>query len=172
MRYWIIPLVLAGLRLGVQKYGWSQMLGFDQQLQLECDEETAVLDVTAEQMTFDPQTYSFLFEHEVHIRRCDMTILCDNLQVMNDAKGKQVERAIATGHVRMQQGTRRVVAERAEYVAAEERLVLTGNPRIWDARGQDEVTGEEIVILLSQQLMKVKRARALFHSRQTAAKGP
>jgi lipopolysaccharide export system protein LptA len=137
-----------------------------------CEGGATTLDVSSERMTFDSKTRIFIFEEKVRILRCAMTILCDRLQVINDASDKNIERVIATGNVRFQQGTRSAVAERADYFESEQRLVLTGNPRVWDTQEHDELTGEEIVLLLQEEKARVKQARVLFHPRKTSLKTP
>jgi lipopolysaccharide export system protein LptA len=137
-----------------------------------CEGGATTLDVSSERMTFDSKTRIFIFEEKVRILRCAMTILCDRLQVINDAGDKNIERVIATGNVRFQQGTRFAVAERADYFESEQRLVLTGNPRVWDTQENDELTGEEIVLLLQEEKALVKQARVLFHPRKTSLKTP
>lgn len=141
-------------------------------VQKGCEEGANTLDVTSEHMTFDSKTRIFIFEDKVRILRCAMTILCDRLQVINDASDKNIERIIATGNVRFQQGTRAATAERADYFESEQRLVLTGNPRVWDTQEHDELMGEEIVLLLQEEKALVKRARVLFHPRKTSLKTP
>lgn len=138
----------------------------------ECKGPGQELDVTADQMTFDSKTHTFVFENNVHVRRCEMTLKCDRLRVMNDAQGNRVERIVATGNVRMQQGARRAQAERAEYFDAEQKLVLTGQPRAWDPTEKNELTGDEMVLYLATEKLVVKRARVLFHPRQSASASP
>jgi len=130
------------------------------------------MDVSSERMTFDSKTRIFVFEEKVRIVRCTMTIVCDRLQVMNEASEKNIERIIATGNVHFQQGNRSAVAERADYFESEQKLVLTGNPRVWDTQEHDELTGEEIVLLLQEEKVLVKQARVLFHPRKTSLKTP
>lgn len=135
-----------------------------------CEEPAQALDVTSERMTFDTRTQTFIFEDNVHVRHCQMTMTCDHLQVAQDANGQRIERIIAMGNVRVQQGERHIRAERAEYIDAEQKLILTGNPRAWEAQEQNELTGEEIVVFLREEKLLVKRARVLFHPHQTSSK--
>ncbi len=137
-----------------------------------CEGPGQTLDVKSERMTFDRQTQTFLFQERVRVRRCDMTILCDRLRVFNDAAGQRVERLLFTGNVRMQQGARRVTADRAEYFDVEQKLVLTGNPKAWDTEEQNELTGEEIVVFLEEDKLFVKQAHVRFHPRQQAPESP
>jgi lipopolysaccharide export system protein LptA len=138
----------------------------------DCKGPGQELDVTADQMTFDSKTHTFVFEHNVHVRRCEVTLTCDRLRVINDAQRDRVERIVATGNVHMQQGVRRVQAERAEYFDAEQKLVLTGQPRAWDTAEENELTGDEMVVYLATEKLLVKRARVLFHPRQSPSASP
>ena len=88
------------------------------------------------------------------------------------SKGEHVERITAIGNVHFQRGARHVLAEQAEFFPAEQRLVLTGNPRAWDSQEQQEMTGEEIIVFLQEENMVVKRARVLFHPRKVISKVP
>lgn len=137
-----------------------------------CEGGGSTFNVSSERMTFESKTRTFIFEEKVRVVRCTMTILSDRLQVINDASDKNVERIIATGHVQFQQGQRSAAAERAEYVEAQQKLVLTGDPRVWDTEARDEVRGEEIVLFLQDEKVQVKRARVLFHPRKTPLKTP
>jgi lipopolysaccharide export system protein LptA len=137
-----------------------------------CEGNAAMLNVSATRMTFDSKTRTFIFEEKVRVLRCTMAIACDRLQVINGASEKNIERIIATGNVQFEQGTRSGVAERADYFEAEQKLVLTGNPRIWDTQEHNELTGEEIVVLLQNEKVLVKQARVLFHPRKTPIKAP
>jgi lipopolysaccharide export system protein LptA len=123
-------------------------------------------------MTFDSQAHTFIFEDNVQVRRCQMTMRCDRLSITQDAAGERVMRIVATGNVHVQQGERQVKAERAEYIDAEQKLVLTGNPRAWNTQEQNELTGEEIVVLLQQEKLLVKHPRVLFHPRQKSSQTP
>lgn len=167
----LIGLALLSLGANGKKPQRAQPLGIQAPVQ-DCKGPGQELDVTADQMTFDSRTHTFVFENNVHVRRCDMTLQCDRLRVINDAQGNQVERIIATGNVHLQQGVRRVQAERAEYFDAEQKLVLTGQPRAWDPVEKNRLTGDEMVVYLETEKLVVKRARVLFHPRQSTSASP
>ncbi len=78
-------------------------------------------------MTFDSKKRIFIFEEKVRVLRCAMIILCDRLQVINDASEKNIEQIIATGNVRFQQGMRSAVAERADYFESAQKLYSRGS---------------------------------------------
>ena len=172
---WITPVVLVIALICLGERGYSQGLqGTLEKLptQKGCEGGPNTLDVSSARMTFDSKTRIFVFEEKVRIIRCTMTIVCDRLQVMNEASERNIERIIATGNVHFQQGKRSAVAERADYFESEQKLVLTGNPRVWDTQEHDELTGEEIVLLLQEEKVLVKQARVLFHPRKTSLKTP
>jgi len=167
----LMALALLCLGANGQKPPHAQPFGTQAPVQ-DCKGPGQELDVTADQMTFDSKTHTFVFENNVHVRRCDMTLKCDRLRVMNDAQKNRVERIVATGNVRMQQGVRRVQAERAEYFDAEQKLVLTGQPRAWDPVEQNELSGDEMVVYLATEKLVVNQARVLFHPRQSTSASP
>jgi lipopolysaccharide transport protein LptA len=176
MRQWFAPLVAGGCLLYLlclDVVGQGQQPRETTKLSREnCGGPSAILDVTSERMTFDQQTRTFTFDGKVRAHHCDMVMTCDRLHVVNDAKGEQVAQVTAIGNVHFQRGTRHVIAERAEFSPAEQRLVLTGTPRAWDTQAQQEMTGEEMIVFLHDENMLVKRARVLFQPRKVVSKVP
>lgn len=138
----------------------------------DCEGAEAALDVTSEQMTFDNETHTFIFEDKVQVRRCDVVIDCDHLQVVRYADGNRIKHVIATGNVRFRDGTRHAAAERADYYETEQKLVLVGNPRAWDTDKQNELRGEEIVVFLEEERIFVSGAHVRFHPDQTPGGEP
>jgi lipopolysaccharide export system protein LptA len=173
--WWVMPVAMGIVLISLTGRSSSQGLqGTLEKLPTPkgCEGAPTTLDVSSERMIFDSKTRIFVFEEKVRVVRCTMTIICDRLQVMNNASEKNIERIIATGNVHFQQGKRSAVAERADYFESEQKLVLTGNPRVWDTQEHDELTGEEIVLLLQEEKVLVKQARVLFHPRKTSLKTP
>lgn len=66
----------------------------------------------------------------------------------------RVTRIEAEGRVRMVQDGRRAVADRAVYERAEEKVVLTGSPKVWE--GKNVVSGREITVFLDEDRSEVK----------------
>ena len=60
----------------------------------------------------------------------------------------RVTRIEAEGLVRMVQDGRRAVADRAVYERAEEKVVLTGSPKVWEDK--NVVSGREITVFLDE----------------------
>ncbi len=68
---------------------------------------------------------------------------------------QQISRAVATGGVIVEQGTRRAAAERGEYSAADGKFVMSGgNPTIFDA-SEGTTTGRQLTFFLADDTIIV-----------------
>jgi lipopolysaccharide export system protein LptA len=81
--------------------------------------------------------------------------------------GQEIDRVEAEGAVKIQQGDRMAVADRALYLAKAlpRRLVLTGEARVW--QGQNSITGYQITYYLDENRSLVdsqgsRRVRAFY----------
>ncbi len=78
-----------------------------------------------------------------------LSILADQIDFHFDERMEELDRAIATGNVRITYGERRGTSERAEYTPKDSRVVLQGHPKIW--QDSDVVTGCKISLLLREE---------------------
>lgn len=169
----IILVAIMALPVGIASQTQSRETTLSEPLQQsDCEGAAAALDVTSEQMTFDRDTHTFTFKEKVRVKRCSLTIDCDHLRVIRDAEGNTIKQVIATGNVRFQDGARHAVAERADYYEADQKLVLVGNPRVWDSDKQNELAGDEITVFLAEARILVKGARVRFHPNQSPSREP
>jgi lipopolysaccharide export system protein LptA len=105
-----------------------------------------------------------------------MSILADQIEFFFDEKMEDVERAAATGNVRISYGERRGSAERAEYFPHESRAVLLGSPKIW--QDNDSVTGCKITLFLREDKSRVdgcgetERVNAVITPKRTEGAQP
>jgi lipopolysaccharide export system protein LptA len=68
---------------------------------------------------------------------------------------QQISRAVATGGVMVEQGTRRATAERGEYTAVDGKFVMTGgNPTIFDA-SEGTTSGRQLTFFLADDTIIV-----------------
>ena len=87
-----------------------------------------------------------------------------------------MQEIVATGNVRIDQGTRWAVGGRATYNQQQRTMVLTENPVLHD--GPNEVAGDRVVVFIDENRSVVeggrKRVKAVvFPNKQDAvAKGP
>jgi len=82
-----------------------------------------------------------------------LSILADRIEFYFDERMEEIDRAAATGNVRLSYGERRGVAERVEYYPQEERAVLLGHPKVWQE--SDVITGCRITLHLREDRSQV-----------------
>jgi lipopolysaccharide export system protein LptA len=110
-----------------------------------------------------------IFTGNVVARQNNSVHYADRMEVYLDEKGDRILRTVSTGNVRIiTRDCRTGTARRAEYHELEQRVVLTGDARVW----QDEnvVSGDTITIYISQdrsvvQGGKQERVKAVFYPR-------
>ncbi len=104
-----------------------------------------------------------------------VSILADQIEFFFDDRMEEVDRAAATGNVRISYGERRGAAERAEYYPRESRAVLLGSPKVW--QDNDLVTGCKITLLLREDKSRVdgcegQRVNAVLYPKRTEGAQP
>jgi len=97
-----------------------------------------------------------LFAGSVHLKRDDFELFCDKLKVFY-TKGSGIERAEATGHVRMQQGDRHGRADRAELDNKRQILTLSGHAEMEQPGGRIE--GETIIHNIQKKTTEVRQGK-------------
>jgi lipopolysaccharide transport protein LptA/LPS export ABC transporter protein LptC len=84
---------------------------------------------------------TYLFEGKVVVKSEQIDVICDRIRVLSD--GETVEKADATGHVRILLPKGAIAkSERAVYYLREDRVVLEQEPKV--IRESGEMTGETI----------------------------
>lgn len=76
---------------------------------------------------------------------------------LGDASASKLQSAVATGNVRIDQGTRWAVGGRATFDQTNRTLVLTENPVLHD--GPNEVAGDKVVVFLDRDTAVVEGGR-------------
>lgn len=103
------------------------------------------LEIVADRSEWDLRGRTARFEGNVRVRRASLLLVCAELEVTY-ADARSLERVVASGEVRVQQGERTGSAARAELAAATGQIVLTGEPRL--AEGPNALAGDRIVLWL------------------------
>lgn len=117
-----------------------------------------------------------IFTGNVVARQNNSVQYADRMEVYLDERGDRVLRTTSTGSVRIvTRDCRTATARRAEYHDLEQRVILSGDARVW--QDDNVVTGDTITIYLSQDRSIVEggsqeRAKAVFYPRDHAAKNP
>jgi len=110
-----------------------------------------------------------IFSGNVVARQNNSVQYADRVEVYLDEKGDRVVRTVSTGGVRIiTRDCRTGTAQRAEYFDLDQRVVLSGNARVWQE--DNVVSGDTITIFLSEdrsvvQGGKEERVKAVFYPR-------
>ncbi|MBI4611355.1 MAG: lipopolysaccharide transport periplasmic protein LptA [Candidatus Rokubacteria bacterium] len=151
-------------------------------LKPEEDQKNQPVVVDADQMESLKKEGLVIFTGNVVARQNNSIQYADRMEVYLDERGERVLRTVSTGNVRVITKDCRIgTARRGEYDDLEQRVVLTGNARVW--QDDNVVTGERITIYLAEERSivqggKQERVRAVFSSKSddrrqgTKAAGP
>ncbi len=150
--------------------------------------EGSKIRITADSMEALDQKGTVVFTGNVVTKRGDLTIYSDRLEVYyqqkpadkgkakrdgsegtedkGTASGKSLKKIVAKGHVKLVQGKRRAVAQKAVYFKKSEVIVLTGNAQVWD--GPNTIKGDLIRFYINENRSVVKggkgRVEAVVYS--------
>jgi lipopolysaccharide export system protein LptA len=103
-----------------------------------------------------------VFKKGVRVSQADLTLESARLEAFYPEKASQPERLVASGGVRVAQGTREARCDQATYYRGDERMLCVGNAELRD--GEDRVAGEVIEFDLAAERVVVKGgASVLFH---------
>lgn len=128
-------------------------------------ENRGPVEVTSDRLEVDDLAQTLVFIGNAVATQDDVTIQGNRLTVKYKGEKREIEQVIAEGDVRIQQGSRVAVGERAVLYHPEERIVLTGSPEVRD--GDNFVKGQEITVFLNDKRSVVKggaggRVNAVF----------
>ncbi len=112
------------------------------------------IDITSDQVEAYGKENLIVFKGNVIARQKDLVIYADALEVTVLEDGKGVERVIAGGNVKIQQGLRVANCQKAVFYNLDQKFVLTGDPKI--SEGENVVLGEEIIFDIEKNRVEVK----------------
>jgi lipopolysaccharide export system protein LptA len=112
------------------------------------------VDITSDQVETYTKENRVIFKGSVIARQRDIVIYADSIEAIMVNEGKGIERIIASGNVKVQQGPRVADCQKAVFYNPERKVLLTGDPRVWE--GENMVSGEEIVFDIAQNRVEVK----------------
>jgi len=114
----------------------------------------APIDITSDKVESSTRDNLIVFRGNVTARQKDMIIYADSVEALVFEDGKGIEKVVADGNVKIQQGLRVASCGKAIFSNVEQRVVLTGNPKVWE--GANMVSGDEIIVDLEQNRVEVK----------------
>ncbi len=112
------------------------------------------IDITSDKVEAYWKQNLVIFKGNVIARQKDMVIYADSLEVVTHEDGKGIERVIAGGNVKIQQGLRVANCQKAVFYNLDQKLVLTGDPKV--SEGDNVVLGDEIIFHIDKNRVEVK----------------
>jgi outer membrane protein assembly factor BamD len=124
------------------------------------------IDITSDRVETYSKENLIIFKGNVTARQKDIVIYADSLEAVIIEGGKGIERIVAGGNVKIQQGLRVANCQKAVFYNIDQKFVLTGDPKVWE--GNNMVSGDEIVFDIEQNRIEVKggpggRGKAKIH---------
>ena len=112
------------------------------------------IDITSDRVETFSRDNLIAFKGNVIARQKDVVIYADSVEAVLSQDGKGIERVIAGGNVKIQQGLRVASCQKAIFYNLERKVVLTGDPKVWE--GENMVSGEEILFDVERNRVEVK----------------
>jgi lipopolysaccharide export system protein LptA len=117
-------------------------------------EEVYPVDITSDSVETFAKDNLIVFKGNVLARQKDVVIYADSVQAYVIEDGKGIERVVASGNVKIQQGLRVASCQKAIFYNLDKKVVLTGNPKVWE--GENIVSGDEIIFDIETNRVEVK----------------
>ncbi len=112
------------------------------------------IDITSDRVETFSKENLIVFRGNVMARQKDMVIYSDSLEALVFEDGKGIEKVVAGGNVKIQQGLRVANCQKAIFYNRDQRVVLTGDPKVWE--GDNLISGEEIIFDIAKNRIEVK----------------
>lgn len=112
-------------------------------------ENRGPIEVTSDRLEADDLAQTLVFIGNAVATQDDVTIHGNRLTVKYKGEKREIEKVIAEGNVRINQGSRVALGERAVLYHPEGRIVLTGSPEVRD--GENFIKGQEITVYLNDK---------------------
>jgi outer membrane protein assembly factor BamD len=112
------------------------------------------IDITSDKVEAYWKENLIIFRGNVIARQKDMVIYADSLEAVIIEDGKGIERVIAGGNVKIQQGLRVAHCQKAVFYNLDQKVVLTGEPKV--SEGENVVSGDEIIVDIDKNRVEVK----------------
>jgi lipopolysaccharide export system protein LptA len=125
--------------------------------------------VTSARMEADELGNTVTFVGEVTLKKEAMTLTSDHVVVIYDPASKGVREIEALGNVVVRKEGRVAQANKAIYYSKEEKIVLTGEPRINE--NENQLGGDRITLFMRDDRSIVEGGKVLFYQdKQTEIK--
>ena len=117
-------------------------------------ETTQPIDITSDKVEAYWKENLIIFKGNAIARQKDIVIYADSLEAVIIEDGKGIDRVIAGGNVKIQQGLRVANCQKAVFYNLDRKVVLTGDPKV--SEGDNIVSGDEIIFDIEKNRVEVK----------------
>jgi outer membrane protein assembly factor BamD len=129
----------------------GELLGLKQE---KSGEPAQPVEITSDRVETYTNDNLIIFKGNVVARQKDMVIYADSVDAVILGDGKGIEKVIAGGNVKIQQGLRTANCQKAVFYNTEKKVVLTGDPKVWE--GEQMISGDEIIFDIDQNRVEVR----------------
>ncbi|MEW6375644.1 MAG: lipopolysaccharide transport periplasmic protein LptA [Thermodesulfobacteriota bacterium] len=124
------------------------------------------IDITSDRVEAYAKKNLIVFKGNVMARQRDIVIYADSIEAVIIEDGKGIEKIVAGGNVKIQQGLRVASCQKAIFYNLDQKVILTGDPKVWE--GDNIVSGDEIIFDIEKNQIEVKggpsgRGKAKIH---------
>lgn len=112
------------------------------------------IDITSDRVETYSRENLIIFRGNVMARQKDIVIYSDSLEATILDDGKGIEKVVAGGNVKIQQGLRVASCEKAVFYNITQKVILTGDPKLWE--GENMVQGDEIIFDITENRVEVR----------------
>lgn len=112
------------------------------------------IDITSDRVETFSKENLIVFRGNVIVRQRDIVIYSESLEAFVFEDGKGIEKVVAGGNVKIQQGLRVAHCQKAIFYHRDQKVILTGDPKVME--GDQLVSGEEIIFDIAGNRIEVK----------------
>lgn len=120
--------------------------------------------ITSDSLTADNKNSTAIFEGSVVAKTDDVTMYSDKMTVYYDNSANKVKKISAVGNVRVNKEERALFSDKALYLADEEKILFTGNPKA--VEGENVISGTQITFYLKDERVEVEGSRVVLQNKQ------
>jgi lipopolysaccharide transport protein LptA/LPS export ABC transporter protein LptC len=160
---------LAGKKVSMMGIGLNadmkeQVINLEKDVTGTINAEKQRIRFSSDRFTYFIKDGTYIFDGRVVTKGDQMNMLCDQVKVLSN--GETIERADATGHVRIVSKGVVAKSERAVYYLKEDRVVLDQEPKV--VREGGEMLGETITYDLKTDQFHVQKPKVRIEQRPGA----
>jgi lipopolysaccharide export system protein LptA len=132
---------------------------------VDASQNRGPIHVTSDRLEADDQAQTVIFSGNAVATQDDVTINADRLIIKYTGENREIVQLTAEGQVRIVQQEKLATGGKAVYYNQEERVVMTGSPKVTE--GDNFVEGQEITLYLNEKRSVVSggdggRVKAIF----------